>query len=332
MTNNIMLEYIKITQKEILEYMKLIFGNQYSNKLALRYMDAYLNVRFYNFYPKDNNLPFRKNYLNAIKEEEASILRSMPEKQKLVEHMGLFFYYILYFDKISYKVDIDEMIEKLYKMRKKILGKDEQNFKDKFYNIYTSYLNEKEAFLKQLKTDEFFLKITDYEGVNNAHKVLLKYNIKVPEIYSGISIEKAFNTGIIAEDKLEVEYNLITLKVLDDILKGNFKRQYIVEFAISLIDKPKKMARILNIIDNSAVQDKVSLQIKYKDFMNNKDTIYDLMRNGFKFSVILDETFEPIYTNFEKLNIFQFTIGSKNLKYFDEIIANKPIIKKLIEI
>ena len=139
MTNNIMLEYIKITQKEILEYMKLIFGNQYSNKLALRYMDAYLNVRFYNFYPKDNNLPFRKNYLNAIKEEEASILRSMPEKQKLVEHMGLFFYYILYFDKISYKVDIDEMIEKLYKMRKKILGKDEQNFKDKFYNIYTSY-------------------------------------------------------------------------------------------------------------------------------------------------------------------------------------------------
>ena len=95
MTNNIMLEYIKITQKEILEYMKLIFGNQYSNKLALRYMDAYLNVRFYNFYPKDNNLPFRKNYLNAIKEEEASILRSMPEKQKLVEHMGLFFYYIL---------------------------------------------------------------------------------------------------------------------------------------------------------------------------------------------------------------------------------------------
>ena len=246
--------------------------------------------------------------------------------------MGLFFYYILYFDKISYKVDIDEMIEKLYKMRKKILGKDEQNFKDKFYNIYTSYLNEKEAFLKQLKTDEFFLKITDYEGVNNAHKVLLKYNIKVPEIYSGISIEKAFNTGIIAEDKLEVEYNLITLKVLDDILKGNFKRQYIVEFAISLIDKPKKMARILNIIDNSAVQDKVSLQIKYKDFMNNKDTIYDLMRNGFKFSVILDETFEPIYTNFEKLNIFQFTIASKNLKYFDEIIANKPIIKKLIEI
>ena len=154
----------------------------------------------------------------------------------------------------------------------------------------------------------------------------------MPEIYSGISIEKAFNTGIIAEDKLEVEYNLITLKVLDDILKGNFKRQYIVEFAISLIDKPKKMARILNIIDNSAVQDKVSLQIKYKDFMNNKDTIYDLMRNGFKFSVILDETFEPIYTNFEKLNIFQFTIASKNLKYFDEIIANKPIIKKLIEI
>ena len=195
MTNNIMLEYIKITQKEILEYMKLIFGNQYSNKLALRYMDAYLNVRFYNFYPKDNNLPFRKNYLNAIKEEEASILRSMPEKQKLVEHMGLFFYYILYFDKISYKVDIDEMIEKLYKMRKKILGKDEQNFKDKFYNIYTSYLNEKEAFALEREIIESNKPdcVTQTNRVQNSYDQ--KFNKSTPlKCVSSSGIEHIFGT------------------------------------------------------------------------------------------------------------------------------------------
>lgn len=43
---------------------------KYNRKITLRYLDAYMNVRFYNFYIKDENLTFRKNYLNAIKEEE----------------------------------------------------------------------------------------------------------------------------------------------------------------------------------------------------------------------------------------------------------------------
>ena len=137
-------------------------------------MDAYLNVRFYNFYPKDDNLTFRKNYLNAIKEAEASIVRDMPEKRKLIENMGLFFYYILYFDKISYRVDIDEIIEKLYKIRKKLLKKDNEDFKKNFYNIFIEYSNKKEKFLKKFETEEFVLKISDYEGANNANRVNLK--------------------------------------------------------------------------------------------------------------------------------------------------------------
>ena len=168
MTSNVMQEYTKITQEEVFSYIKLIFENSYSKKIALRYMDAYLNVRFYNFYPKDDNLTFRKNYLNAIKEAEASIVRDMPEKRKLIENMGLFFYYILYFDKISYRVDIDEIIEKLYKIRKKLLKKDNEDFKKNFYNIFIEYSNKKEKFLKKFETEEFVLKISDYEGANNA--------------------------------------------------------------------------------------------------------------------------------------------------------------------
>ena len=95
MASNVMQEYIKMTQDEVISYIKLIFERSYSKKIALRYMNAYLNVRFYNFYPKDDNLTFRKNYLNAIKEEEANIVRAMPEKKKLIENMGLFFYCIL---------------------------------------------------------------------------------------------------------------------------------------------------------------------------------------------------------------------------------------------
>lgn len=332
MTSNVMQEYIKITQEEMFSYIKLIFENSYSKKIALRYMDAYLNVRFYNFYPKDDNLTFRKNYLNAIKEAEASIVRDMPEKRKLIENMGLFFYYILYFDKISYRVDIDEIIEKLYKIRKKLLKKDNEEFKKNFYNIFIEYSNKKEKFLKKFETEEFVLKISDYEGANNANRVNLKYNIKFPMIYSNQAIENVFNSGLISEDKLFVEYNLISVEVIQDILRGNFKRQYIIEFNTNLFNKSRKLASLLKIINNSAVQDKINFKITYKEFLKNKENIYELMRNGFKFAVILDDSFEPQYANFERLNAFYYTIASRKLEYYNTIIANESIIKRLIKI
>ena len=332
MTSNVMQEYTKITQEEVFSYIKLIFENSYSKKIALRYMDAYLNVRFYNFYPKDDNLTFRKNYLNAIKEAEASIVRDMPEKRKLIENMGLFFSYILYFDKISQRVDIDEIIEKLYKIRKKLLKKDNEDFKKNFYNIFIEYSNKKEKFLKKFETEEFVLKISDYEGANNANRVNLKYNIKFPMIYSNQAIENVFNSGLISEDKLFVEYNLISVEVIQDILRGNFKRQYIIEFNTNLFNKSRKLASLLKIINNSAVQDKINFKITYKEFLKNKENIYELMRNGFKFAVILDDSFEPQYANFERLNAFYYTIASRKLEYYNTIIANESIIKRLIKI
>lgn len=332
MASNVMQEYIKMTQDEVISYIKLIFERSYSKKIALRYMNAYLNVRFYNFYPKDDNLTFRKNYLNAIKEEEANIVRAMPEKKKLIENMGLFFYYILYFDKISYRVDVDEIIEKLYKIRKKLLRKDNEDFKENFRNTYEEYADKKEKFLKKFETEEFYLKVTDYEGANNANRVNLKYNIKFPMLYSTQAIENVFNSGLVAEDKLFVEYNLMSVEIIQDILKGNFKRQYIIEFNTNLFKKKRKLASLLNVINNSAVQDKVNLKITYKEFLQNKDNIYELMRDGFKFAVILDNSFEPEYANFERLNAFYYTIASKKLDYYDKVITNESIIKRLIKI
>ena len=332
MASNVMQEYIKMTQDEVISYIKLIFERSYSKKIALRYMNAYLNVRFYNFYPKDDNLTFRKNYLNAIKEEEANIVRAMPEKKKLIENMGLFFYYILYFDKISYRVDIDEIIEKLYKIRKKLLRKDNEDFKENYRNTYEEYADKKEKFLKKFETEEFYLKVTDYEGANNANRVNLKYNIKFPMLYSTQAIENVFNSGLVAEDKLFVEYNLMSVEIIQDILKGNFKRQYIIEFNTNLFKKKRKLASLLNVINNSAVQDKVNLKITYKEFLQNKDNIYELMRDGFKFAVILDNSFEPEYANFERLNAFYYTIASKKLDYYDKVITNESIIKRLIKI
>ena len=112
----------------------------------------------------------------------------------------------------------------------------------------------------------------------------------------------------------------------------NFKKRYVLEFAETLLKKPKKIKSILNSINNSAIQDKISLKIKYEEFSKNKEVVYDLMREGFKITIILDNSFEPNFKNIESLQMFEFVIINKNLKQYGEIISNKESISNIIEI
>ena len=332
MTINVLEEYIKITRNEINDYMKLIFERKFLKRISDQYIDAYINVRFYNFYNKDEELSFRKNYLNVIKETEKNIIEDYPEDQKLIEDMGLFYYYILYFDRISYRKNSKETVEKLYKMRKRILQKDNENFKEEFYKTYRSYLSKKIKFIKQFEDDEFFLKIIPYKEVENTNKVILQNNIKLPKVYSNWAIDKAFNTGIISEDKLLVEYNLVSGVVIRDLARGNFKKQYILQFETTLLKKTKKIKRLLNIIDNPAIQDKVNLEIKYFDFEKNKEAVYELMKLGFKFAVVIDNTMDVSFSTLKKLNVFNYCIVNKNLHHYEDIIKSKAILNNVIEI
>ena len=61
--------------------------------------------------------------------------------------------------------------------------------------------------------------------------VNLKFqNIKFPLEFSDFAINKAFQIGLVSEDKLVIEYYLVVLQILKDVLKLNFKKKYVLEF------------------------------------------------------------------------------------------------------
>lgn len=76
----------------------------------------------------------------------------------------------------------------------------------------------------------------------------------------------------------------------------------------------------------------MSLKIKYEEFEKNKEVVYDLMRDGFGITVILDNSFEPTYKNIESLKMFDFVILNRNLKQYENIMDYKEEIKNIIEI
>lgn len=332
MTINLANRYIELTKKEIISYLKLVFENKFSKKYCDLYMKKYIEIRYYNFYDYDTSRTLRKKILDNLRDLAEELCIENIEDREIIDQMCVFFYYILYFDNVSRVKSIEQTIEKIYKLRKRVLEKDEEEFKKELYNMLKEYKKEKEQLLDRFNQEEFFIKLTNYPKKLNVYRVNLKYNIKFPLVYSDFAINKAFNVGLINEDKLLIEYYLVASHVLKDVLKQNFIKEYVLEFTDKLLDKPNKLKNLLNIIDNNAIKDKVSIKLKYEAFIEYKEKIYELMRNGYKITIILDNSFKPDYKNIESLASFKYVIINKDLKNYKEIISYKKRIKNIIEI
>ena len=239
MTVNIINEYIKIVKKQINEYMKLVFDNKFKKKYCDSYTEKYIKVRYYNFYEDDFNEKMRTRILDNLKKEQENLCIDNIEDREVIEQMCIFFYYVLYFDKVIQSRDIKKTIEKISKLRKRVLNIEDEEFNKLVYNTMKEFEKEKEKLVERFETDDFKLKITNYPDELNVYRVNLKYNFNFPLVYSEFAINKAFNIGIINEDKLAIEFYLISIEVLKDVLKQNFKKKYILEFAPSLFEKPK---------------------------------------------------------------------------------------------
>lgn len=333
MTKNIMNEYIELTKKQINEYMKIVFGERFDQNYCDLFTERYLNIRYFNYYENEFHETMRRKILEHLKKVGEDIVINNIEHRELIETMRVFFYYVLYFDDVVYYKDLRQKIGQIAKVRKRVFNIENYDFEEKLYQKMTQIMEEKEELLGRFDSDNFYIKLSKYPNKLSVYRVNLKFNnINFPPEYSDFAINKAFQIGLVNEDKLVVEYYLVVQQILKDIVKLNFKKKYVLEFAETLLKKPKKIKGLLNIINNEAVQDKISLKIRYEYFLKEKDTVFELMRQGYKITVILDNSFEPSFKNMESLQMFEFVIINRNLKKYEEIMNNKESLHNIIEI
>ena len=194
-----------------------------------------------------------------------------------------------------------------------------------------TYNEQKETFLESFDTKDFSLEIEKYILIDNTYKVNINYNFKLPYIYSNKVIDEVYNEGTINEDKLIIEYTLLVLKCIRDIEKADFNTKYLVDFARTLYKKDKKIKQTLRVLDDLAIQDKIILKITNKDFIENTDLVHSLIQQGFKFAIIIDDSFDMTESNLRRLNIFEYMLVPKENKNYEKIkekenqITNKII-------
>lgn len=312
---NIVNEYIELQKESIEEYIKLIFVDKYDKQISDEYIEKYINTRYYN-YVENEKMPLKARTLEALKKERARLLITYKEKAEIIEDMYLFYNYIMYIDNTLWCKSIDDIIEKMSLTRIKLFLEGNTEFCKKMKDLIAQNNKKVSSLLNIEDFDKFYLKIKNVDKDKKVYDVKLEYNIKFPEIYSEKSKEKVFETGIVKEDKLLVEYYLVSRTILKDVIKARFNKQYIVDFASTLFEKPTKIERTLSILENEIVQEKINFKVEYNDFIKNKENFYNLMRRGYKIAIILDETFEDTDENIDRLEMFSYIfIKEKTDKY-----------------
>ena len=344
---NLMDMYLNFTEKRIKKYMRVAYSQYYNEEIVSEYLKTYVNARYYNI--RNTEKPARAFYLRIIDEidfksgilikkndEETEDRQERQENLKMINNVKDVFEYILFFDNVrrieNFK-KIDSLREIIKKMMKVVTAeytiKNLKDVEEKLYTEITHDLLEKDIFLDKFDTDEFMLEVETCEQIEDLYIAKLEHNVKMPMQYSETAIEKVFTEGIVAEDKLQVEYMLLSLISVRDIVDGDFKDIYIAEFANTLFKKKAKLDSILSLIGNQALQEKIHINLDYSDYMKNQKAVLEYTNKGFNFAITLDNEIKSV-EDVEKLKMFKFVIAPKKLILYKELKQNKAILNNVI--
>ena len=344
---NLMDVYLSFTERKIKKYMELIFNQYYDENIVNEYLRTYINARYYNiiniekparaFYLRIlDELDYKEDTLMEKCEKEAESLSEKQQRLKVISTVKEVFGYILFFDNVrnieNFKTigSIKEIVAKALAVASEAYGfKVPKDAEDKIYKEIKSDLLSKDLFLDKFDTDEFMLNFENSELRDDLFFVELLYNVKMPMQYSSQAVAQVFSEGIIAEDKLQVEYLLLSIIVIRDIVNGSFKDTYIAEFAPTLFKKKQKLDSLLSIIDNQALQSEISLNIMYSDYIKNKKSVFEYTKKGFNFTITLDNSIQST-EDVEELKMFKIVIAQKNLVLYRDLKNNKTLFTNVV--
>lgn len=326
---NLMNDYIKIVKSNMNKFMKIFLDNKYVKSISDEFIETYTETRYYGLIEIKKGFTVKNKILNDLREKREELLEEFSEKEKIIDLTYAFLDSCIALNETSLDL-LDEEIEQVVKLRKIHFSKDDDNdYKNEIRKLVKDSMKEKENLLKKTNSEKFFLKYSNYK-ITNLKKVIVKHNIKFPAVYSKQAIDKIFNNSVVAEDKVFVEYNMISTQVIRDIENAIYRKQYVVEFPETILDKTQKMARLLEIINHPSIQDRLMLNISYKTIIKYRDKIYELLRNGYKIALTLDDSFEGNAADIQRLSLFQYVLVNKKSEYYNQLVKNK--LKNLVEI
>lgn len=314
MSISVMNKYLTMSNKHMDDILKYILKKKYYKNICEKFKNIYYEVRYNGLIESKRGTTVRSKLLNQYRELKEKIIKSEKELAGAIEATYTIFDEVTYFDTAIFERDFTNKINDIYEEYAEIADTeiDKNIFTKELLRIVQINQREKLQFFKKFDTNEFRLQGSNIN--ENIKRIGIVHNIKFPSIYSNEAIEKAFSSGVTKEDKLFVEFYLLSIRVILDVIKSEYRKKYFVLLDTNILSKAQKTTRLLEIINNPIIQDRIIMQIDYSDLETCKKEVYDLISEGYRFAVELDDSYIDEKIEAQRLDVFEFILVSKEYK------------------
>ncbi len=322
MDYNIIGEYIAFTRDKYLELLKIVLGNHYQKYLCAFFVDKYIDVRYYN----ETNYLTTKDFVSRLNKELVDLTNKLADDDNIedIKNIVALFGYIVYFDDVCV---INEDMELINTLVSDGIVKVEQtgDMKKAIKEWYVDLKKKKELFNKTITTKDF--SILESRLYRKLYYLELEHNVKISNLYSEYAIDKAYNSGVVSEDKLFISYVLASQLVLNNAINLDFSRYYLVPIASTLFGKEKKFMRLINVINNPLAKKFISIRITYSDYKKNKTKVNNLITDGYSFGIELDGKYTG---NTSELVLFPYIFVYEDSPEYEMLMREKDLLKSKI--
>lgn len=306
--SNIIGKIMFIKEEEIKELVTSITNSTKlkTNEASIKeiFIKTYIDGKYYNF-SGDVNVSYNAKNMNSKLEEvlNSTALDLIKKykgnddkyKEKVEYYKNVFSLLLhiedLYLTDKSLEEKINAYKKKLVKYMKPSypLEKDQIKKIRELIIIENAYSKICEAAFKKMETNTFELKCNQLTSIKNMYGLTLNHNINFSKIYSDYIVDKTYDEGIVAEDKVLVTSNLLLTKITKDMIDTNFKNRYLLYIPETLYEKDTKLNKVLKLIDDENAKKCILILIKYHTLVKNKKIIKDLKKKGYRIAIIFDD-------------------------------------------
>lgn len=310
---DIIKKYVDFSLNNLEVYTKMIMGKYFKKDIFKQYIEEYANVRYYNE-EIENKSTLEATLNNAL---EKVYLNDPSNVSKFILELFKMLYYLDGVKKYKGKQTLQQETIELNEIRQEKLGIYDDNFVSNFKKEVLSNSHRKEKYLKKTSSNDFYITCKKIRNIS-IYIVSLNDNISIPSLYSEYAIDKVKTESIVAVNKLLVEYYLVSSLILKNIIKGNFKKKYLVEFSPKLLETISRKNKFKEIFNTDIIKENIILSIRPVEFLSHEEEICSLIKEGYSFGLTINKYEDYIM------------IKDRNTDYFTNLFLNGEL-KELVD-
>lgn len=339
---NIIEKFVLVKLEELNEIFNVLDddGKTYVNEPTIKnkLMSSYIDSRYYNYYG-DIDLSNNKKQSIKIEKYMEAVATSMKKKYKGSDSK--------YSEKVDRFLNIFDVITNLEQARDSITDK---KAKEEFYRrelikyakvsgwnnskiknaisdimkIQRNYIGIIEYLFKKLETSMFDLEFNKLKTDKNMYGLSLEHNITFGKLYSDYIIDKTYNEGVIAENKVMILLNLLSVRLIRDMMNSDFNKKYILYLPKTLYSKEKKLDKTLKMIEDEHAKESVVILIKLEYLIKYKTVVKKLKKEGYQFALALTSESKIESKNYTTMNIVDYIFVDKNIPNIVKTLSTLP--------